>query len=394
MRNSLQIHRRDSYRLRTGVALAALVLAIAPGRAEIVEEIAARVNDSIITRSELEGRRAGLARQIAERLQGNELERALREAQDSLLFDMINEELLVQQAALSFDMDKYFDELKANFKRANELTTDGQLAEMLKSEGLTLDEFRPLLIKSNVPQDILQFEVGRRLVISPEEIEAYYKEHVADYAIKGEVQLREIVILNANRGRDAARALIDEARGRIVAGEPFGDVARAVSEAPSKERGGLIGPFASGDLAPALEAQAFSLPPGTVGEPLATSFGFQLIQVESRTDARHRALADVSEEIEKSLRQTKYTAQVEEYIKGLWAENTVVVNDRYATGRMTDGGPYATRREPLPSTAPAVPLPSPDLPVPTPPPAATPPPPQPPPPQPPQPPPPADGSGR
>jgi len=380
MRNSLQI-------------LTAVLLASAPARAEIIEEIAARVNDSIITRSELEGRRTSLARQIAERMQGDELERNLRKAQESVLFDMINEELLVQQAALTFDMDKYFEDLKGNFKRANDLTTDADLAEMLKSEGLTPDEFRRLLLKSNVPQDILQFEVGRRLVITPEEIEAYYKDHVADYALKGEVQLREIVILNANRGRDAARALIDEARRRVEAGEAFGDVARAVSEASSKERGGLIGPFASGDLAPALEAQAFSLPPGTLGEPLATSFGFQLIQVERRTDPRHRDLADVSNDIEKTLRQSKYTAQVEEYIKGLWAENTVVVNDRYATGRMAGGGPYATRREPLPSTAPVTPKPSPDLPVPAAPPAAPPPAPQPapqpPPPQPPQPPPPA-----
>ena len=64
-------------------------------------------------------------------------------------------------------------------------------------------------------------------------------------------------------------------------------------------------------------------------------------------NARLRPLPDVSEEIEKSLRQTKYTAQVEEYIKVLWAENIVVVNDRYATGKMAGGGPYATRREAL-----------------------------------------------
>ena len=394
MRNSPPIHRRATHSLTVALAaLATIALAAWPARAEIVEEIVARINDSIITRSELEGRRAGLARQMAERLQGEELERRLREAQDAVLFDMINEELLVQQAALTFDMDKYFEELKVNWKRANDVTTDAQLAELLKSEGVAPDDFRRLLLKGNVPQDILQFEVGRRLVVTPEEIEAYYKDHAADYGIKGEVQLREIVVLEANRGREAARALIDEARRRIDAGEAFADVARAVSESPSKERGGLIGPFNSGDLAPALEAQAFSLPPGTVGEPLATSFGFQMIQVESRADARLRPLSDVSEEIEKSLRQTKYTAQVEEYIKVLWAENIVVVNDRYATGKMAGGGPYATRREPLPSTAPAAASPNPDLP-PVQPPAAPPPatpPPATPPPAPPTPPPPGGG---
>ena len=141
-------------------------LAITPPlRAEIVEEIAVRVNDQVIVRSEMQARRSSISRQIQAEVPPEQQEAILATAQESVLFDMINEELLVQQANLSFDMEKYFDNLKQDFMRKNEIKTEAELSDLLGKEGLTLVEFRRLLIRSNVPQDMLQFDVARRLVV-------------------------------------------------------------------------------------------------------------------------------------------------------------------------------------------------------------------------------------
>jgi parvulin-like peptidyl-prolyl isomerase len=329
-----------------------LGLAPRPAPAEIIEEIAARVNDALIARSELQLRRQQIAVQLGQQAQGAELERLVDEAQDNALFDLINEELLIQQAALNFDMDRYFENLKKEFKENNEIGTDRELEQLLEGEGLTVAEFRRILLRSNVPQDVLQFEVARKISVSPAEIEAYYEEDTSEFTRAGDVTLREIVILEEPRGQEDARTLAGEIVARAAAGEDFALLAREMSEAPSREKGGLVGPFRQGDLAPVLEEQAFRLAVGEVGEPIATSYGFHIVKVESRTDTELAPLAEVSDEIEMSIRQEKYARDVEAYLEKLWNENLVVVNPRYAVGRLADGGPYVTLEQILPADSP------------------------------------------
>ena len=341
------------------VFLVLLVLTAGVATAEILEEIVARVNDAIITRSELQTRRAQTAERLRQLFQGGELEKNLRDGQERLLLDMINEELLIQQAHLSFDMDKYYERLRRDFMRVNEVNTEAQLAELLQNEGTNLEEFRRLLIRSNVPPDVIQFEVTRKMSISPREVQEFYDAHRDDFVVPGTVSLREIVILDQERGREAARALVDEILSRHSAGASFADLAREWSESPSREKGGLVGPYTAGELAPALEQQAFSLSLAAVGEPIETSYGFHLIQVESRTETSFSTLDEVRDEVEQRLRREKFQHEFDAYMTGLWSRNRIVLNPRYATGRLEDGGPYSTREVLLPASNPMGPPPPP-----------------------------------
>ena len=342
-------------------AVATMVLsALAAGplsQAEIIEEIAVRVNDEVIVRSEMQARRASISRQIQAEVPPDQMEQILAMAQESVLFDMINEELLVQQAHLSFDMEKYFDNLKQDFMLKNEIKTETELTDLLAKEGLTLVEFRRLLIRSNVPQDMLQFDVARKLVVSPAEIRAYYDDHRDEFRSQGEVMLKEIVILTEGRGTPAAQAIVDDILVRVAAGEDFGALAVELSESPSKENGGSTGPFVKGDLAPVLEGQAFTLAVGQVGEPITTSYGFHLLMVESRNEALVAPLSEVKDDVDQTLRQKKYAEDLDTYLRKLWSENQVVVNPRYVSGKLADGGPYATLDEILSGESPLGPPP-------------------------------------
>jgi peptidyl-prolyl cis-trans isomerase SurA len=336
-------------------------LAITPSlRAEIVEEIAVRVNDQVIVRSEMQARRSSISRQIQAEVPPEQQEAILATAQESVLFDMINEELLVQQANLSFDMEKYFDNLKQDFMRKNEIKTEAELSDLLGKEGLTLVEFRRLLIRSNVPQDMLQFDVARKLVVSPAEIQTYYDDHRDEFRSQGEVMLREIVVLSEGRSEAATQALIDEILARLAAGEDFGVLAGELSESPSRENGGSVGPFVVGDLAAKEEDQAFSLAVGQVGEPIDTSYGFHLIKVESRIESVVAPLDEVKNKVDQVLRQKKYSDDLDAYLRRLWTENQVVVNPRYASGKLADGGPYATLEELISGETPLGPQPDDD----------------------------------
>jgi peptidyl-prolyl cis-trans isomerase SurA len=340
--------------LLSGLAITPLL------RAEIVEEIAVRVNDQVIVRSEMQARRSSISRQIQAEVPPEQQEAILATAQESVLFDMINEELLVQQANLSFDMEKYFDNLKQDFMRKNEIKTEAELSDLLGKEGLTLVEFRRLLIRSNVPQDMLQFDVARKLVVSPAEIQIYYDDHRDEFRSQGEVMLREIVVLSEGRSEAATQALMDEILARLAAGEDFGVLAGELSESPSRENGGSVGPFVKGDLAPKEEEQAFSVAVGQVGEPIDTSYGFHLIKVESRIESVVAPLDEVKNKVDQVLRQKKYADDLDAYLRRLWTENQVVVNPRYASGKLADGGPYATLEELISGETPLGPQPDDD----------------------------------
>ena len=71
-------------------------------------------------------------------------------------------------------------------------------------------------------------------------------------------------------------------KDRIDAGEDFGDIARAHSNCPSKEKGGDLGQFGPGMMVKEFDEVVFSADVNTVQGPVKTQFGFHLLEVTSR----------------------------------------------------------------------------------------------------------------
>jgi len=82
---------------------------------------------------------------------------------------------------------------------------------------------------------------------------------------------------------DAAKKRLDVARARIVqGGEPFENVAKAVSEDASAPQGGELGWINPGETVPAFEEAMKKLSPGEISEPVKSQFGWHIILVEER----------------------------------------------------------------------------------------------------------------
>ncbi|MCE9582363.1 MAG: peptidylprolyl isomerase [Planctomycetes bacterium] len=80
------------------------------------------------------------------------------------------------------------------------------------------------------------------------------------------------------RTKEEAKELAGKALKRITDGEDFAKVAADLSDCPSKARGGDLGTFGRGQMAPAFEDTAFSLAPGQVSGIVETPFGFHVIK--------------------------------------------------------------------------------------------------------------------
>lgn len=125
------------------------------------------------------------------------------------------------------------------------------------------------------------------------EVDQYYRDHRDEFDRPETAFLSYVAVSRVLDASDSA-ATLERARAlrtEIVGGVPFAEVARRESADGSAQAGGDLGTFGRGQMLATFEAAAFSLPIGTVSEPVVTEAGVHLLEVTARTadsvTARH-----------------------------------------------------------------------------------------------------------
>ena len=117
---------------------------------------------------------------------------------------------------------------------------------------------------------------------------AYFNANSERYATPEKFTARHILV-SLKAGDQAvpeadALAKLAKAKAELAAGKSWDEVAKAYSDDPgSKSSGGLYKDIPFGRFAKEFEAAVRSQDLGKLGEPVKTSFGFHLIQVEARS---------------------------------------------------------------------------------------------------------------
>ena len=165
--------------------------------------------------------------------------------------------------------------------------------------------------------------------ISPEEVQQYYKQHQDDYRLPETVTVRHILIKTPTadasgkvdqKAVDAARAKAEDIQKQLKAGTSFADLATKYSDDPgSAKEGGLLPPLTRGRTVPEFEQAAFSTPAGQTTGIIRTTYGFHIIHVESKQDARMKPLDEVKGDIEPIIKRQKVAAQAQSIANTLQA---------------------------------------------------------------------------
>ena len=99
--------------------------------------------------------------------------------------------------------------------------------------------------------------------LTDEEVTAYYRSHQDDFKRSRTAFLSFVALPRLTNASDTAfaKARADSARGAILAGEPFADVARRESsDSVSAAAGGDLGEWTKGSMDPAFDSAAFAMP--------------------------------------------------------------------------------------------------------------------------------------
>jgi peptidyl-prolyl cis-trans isomerase D len=123
--------------------------------------------------------------------------------------------------------------------------------------------------------------------IDETEIKAYYDAHQDEFQVPARATVKAVVMSKTPTAADTAAAL-DRARAlrqEILDGANFADVARRESaDSASAKEGGSLGVFPKGRMTPPFDSAVFAAPLGRVTQPVETSFGYHLIEVNRRWD--------------------------------------------------------------------------------------------------------------
>ncbi len=117
------------------------------------------------------------------------------------------------------------------------------------------------------------------------QVRAYYDAHKDEFKRPATAYVSYVEMMRVADASDsaAARERVVRLREEILGGAPFAEVAkRESSDTVSGNQGGDLGEFGKGAMDPAFEKAAFSLPVGTLSEPVLSASGYHLIKVASR----------------------------------------------------------------------------------------------------------------
>ncbi len=131
---------------------------------------------------------------------------------------------------------------------------------------------------------------------------------------------------------EEALAKAQDIRKKILAGADFATLAKAESDdAGSGAKGGDLGTFKHGQMVPAFDQAAFSLPVDQLSEPVKTQFGYHIIKVTSRSA---KSFDESKAQIERDLKP-KLAKEAMDQLK---AHTPVTLNDAYF-GKEQSNGP-------------------------------------------------------
>jgi peptidyl-prolyl cis-trans isomerase SurA len=307
--------------------LGLLLLLSGSASAKIVDRIVAQVNSDIITLSDIKREMRQIEKDLAARYSGEQLEEALKKAQEDVLEQLIRQRLLLQKAeeyGFGANVDLQVSAYLERIRKDNGLKDLNQLEQALATEGWTLATYREYIKKQMISQSLIQEFVSSRITLLTEEVEKYYRDHKQDFATPEEVTLSEIVI-GSDGDPAQAEARANEVHRRISQGEAFATLASQYSKGPTASKGGSIGSYNPKQLNPELAKAIAGVKEGEITPVIPSSDSFSIYRVDQKKESVTPPLDEIRDKIKERLWEAKFQPEYQRYLNQLREEAYIQV---------------------------------------------------------------------
>src|SRR5229473_3373617 len=321
----------------------------------VVEEIIARVNNQIVSRSEYLRSREQLKQELQQQ-DAAQADKVFTVKQKDVLRDLIDQQLLLDKGkdlgiTADTELIKRLDEMRKDMH----MDSMEDLEKAATSQGISYEDFKQNLKNQIITQQVISREVGSRMNVSKEELQQFYDEHKGQMEQPEQIRLSELLIAErkdkappADEQQElaAARAKADDLLGQIRKGAAFDEIAKKNSDGPTAAQGGDLGYFKRNTLAKELEDKTFAMKPGEVSEVIQTKQGFVILKVTEHQQAGVPPLSAIEPKVQEAIYMQKLQPALRAYLQKLREDAYIKVADGYV-----DTGASPNQTAPIETTA-------------------------------------------
>jgi peptidyl-prolyl cis-trans isomerase SurA len=319
-----------------------------------VEEIIARVNDQIITRSDYNRAMKDLDQDARQR---GATEEQIAAAQKDMLRNLIDQQLWLSKGKElgitgETGVIKRLDEIRKQYH----LETMEDLEKAAKEQGISYEDFKANIRNGIITQEVMRQEVGKLVQFTPGEAERYFEAHKQEYVQPENVTLAEILVSVGTpavmepggvQSDDpaklaAAKAKADDIEAKLHAGGDFGQLARSFSDGTTAAEGGDLGQYKRGELAKVIEDQSFALKSGQYTAPIRTKQGFVILKVVQHIPGGVPAFKDVEEQVQQNFFAERMEPAMRGYLTTMREQAFIDIKPGY-----TDTGASVKQTKPI-----------------------------------------------
>ncbi len=298
----------------------------------VLDEIVAKVNDEIITLTDLQESLNRLKMDVDQNIKDvTKREGEFEKMKKSLLGTMITNKIIVQKAeelGVSDEIDQDVDMYIENVRKESGVASLDVIDEYFKQRGSSLAQYRRSIREQMIIRSMINQFVYSKITLLTPEVEAYYEEHKENFTEKGKVKLAEIVLLTEGKDKAAVKKQAETILEQLK-NTPFEELAKQYSDGPTADQGGVIGEFQEGSVNEVLSNIVFSIDVGTYSDIIEASFGYQIVKVLERTPPVLKSLKEVRPQISEALYEIKAGPELEEYTLKLITESYIHINPKY-----------------------------------------------------------------
>jgi len=319
-----------------------------------VEEIIARVNDQVITRSDYE---RALKEMDQEARQHGATMQEISAAHRDLLRGLIDQQLWLSKGKElgingETEVIKRLNELRKQYN----LETMEDLEKAAKEQGISFEDFKANIRNQIVTQLVMRQEIGGKIRPTPGEVQRFYEQHKQDYVQPENVRLSEILVSTgapapAMAGMApaddpaklaAAKSKVEDIEAKLHAGGDFAQLARSFSDGPTAAQGGEIGVYKRGELAKIFEDKTFALKTGDVTDPIRTKQGFIVFKVVQHVKGGVPEFKDVEQQVEETYYESLMEPAMRAYLTTMREQAFIDIKPGYV-----DSGASAKETKPV-----------------------------------------------
>lgn len=293
----------------------------------IQKETLAKVGDKKITRGDLdkvmESKYQQYEQQYGKDYMSNpQVKAQVEQEKKTMLNSLVDRDVVIgmgekekwisSDSEINKEVDKNFNEMKNNLKKAYGIKDDKQFNELLKSSGYA-DEaaYKKELKQQVIYNSILTKHVFNNIKVTDADAKKYYDTNKEKFTVQPGADVYNIVLPD--------KATAEKVRKEIENGGDFKKLAAKYNTDSTKTTGGSLGyiPYNSTQYVKEfMEAVKKLKKDGELSQPVKTQFGYHIIKVEGiKTKAQVQPFDKVKDTIIKQLTSQKQEAAYTDTIK-------------------------------------------------------------------------------